>query len=472
MANYDLASIFSDMELDLIASYKKNMARHTAEQVASGFEWKAWQQLKLQDIRNYQKECGEIVNNYSSEISNIINSTIPENFKMGAINADEILKVIKADLISVDDDNFFKLNKSKIDALTNAISNDLKEAQNAVLRMVDDVYRQTIYKAQMFYSSGATSLWQAVDMASKDFLSAGINCIEYKNGARVNIASYAEMALRTSSKKASLVGEGKRQAEYGVYLVQVTQYSSSSPICLPWQGKIYIDDVYAGGKPDGKHTLLSTAVSAGLFHPHCRHTKQPYYDGISELPNPVGNETNNANYKAEQQQRAIERNIRKYKRVAVGCLDPDNENKALLKVNQWQDELKNHLNENPQLRRENAREKVIGYSRNESQKTSNIRTKIKNYNSIIGTTTSNGIEVTETSDHFIEQALNRGLTHKQVSDALTSPLKVSNIKTDKKGKKSQEFIGTDARVQINPDIGNLITTWKTNSKLLSKLKGG
>ncbi len=368
MASYDLASIFSEMELDLIASYKKNMARHTAAQVEKGFEWKAWQQLKLQDIRNYQKECGEIVNSYSSEIADIINSTIPKNFKMGTINADEILKDIKADLISVDDDNFFKLNKSKINALTNAISNDLKDAQNAVLRMVDDIYRQTIYKAQIFYSSGTTSLWQAVDMASKDFLSAGINCIQYKNGARVNVASYAEMALRTSAKKANLVGEGNRQAEYGVYLVQVTQYSSSSPICLPWQGKIYVDDVYAGGKPDGKHTLLSTAISAGLFHPHCRHTKQPYYDGISELPNPVDSETNNANYKSEQQQRAIERNIRKSKRVAAGSLDPDNQNKALLKVNQYQAQLKQHLAENPQLRRENAREKVAGYGKGESQK--------------------------------------------------------------------------------------------------------
>ena len=31
------------------------------------------------------------------------------------------------------------------------------------------------------FNGGASTLWKAVDMATKDFLSAGINCIEYKN---------------------------------------------------------------------------------------------------------------------------------------------------------------------------------------------------------------------------------------------------------------------------------------------------
>ena len=34
-------------------------------------------------------------------------------------------------------------------------------------------------------------------MATEEFLRKGIDCIEYKDGKRVNIASYVQMALRT-----------------------------------------------------------------------------------------------------------------------------------------------------------------------------------------------------------------------------------------------------------------------------------
>ena len=126
--------------------------------------------------------------------------------------------------------------------------------------MTDDVYRQTIFKAQMFYNSGASTLWKAVDMATKDFLSAGINCIEYKNGARVNIASYSEMALRTANKR----------EEWGIHTVKVSSHNSACPMCIQWQGRVYIDDVYGKGTKEesikSKYPLLSEAVKGGMFH--------------------------------------------------------------------------------------------------------------------------------------------------------------------------------------------------------------
>ena len=66
-------------------------------------------------------------------------------------------------------------------------------------------------------AAGAKTLDQAIDMATKEFLDSGIDCIEYKNGRRVNIASYAEMALRTASQRAVLLGEGKKRDEWGIH---------------------------------------------------------------------------------------------------------------------------------------------------------------------------------------------------------------------------------------------------------------
>ncbi|HEZ7987410.1 MAG TPA: phage minor capsid protein [Ruminococcus sp.] len=43
------------------------------------------------------------------------------------------------------------------------------------------------------------TLQQAIDIAVKDFLDKGINCIVYRNGRHVNISDYIRMALRATS---------------------------------------------------------------------------------------------------------------------------------------------------------------------------------------------------------------------------------------------------------------------------------
>ena len=63
-------------------------------------------------------------------------------------------------------------------------------------------------------------------------------------------------------------------------------------------------------------------------------------------------------YEAEQRQRYIERQIRKYKRLAEGSIDEENRKKYNAKVREWQKIMRDFLEENPQLRRSYRREKV------------------------------------------------------------------------------------------------------------------
>ena len=105
-------------------------------------------------------------------------------------------------------------------------------------------------------------------MATKDFLSAGLNCIEYSNGARHTLADYADMAIRTASKRAYLQGEGEMRQQWGMHLVILNKRGDNPcPKCLPFVGKIMIDDVWSGGSSkDGKYPLMSTAIAVGLYH--------------------------------------------------------------------------------------------------------------------------------------------------------------------------------------------------------------
>ncbi|MNW40112.1 Phage minor capsid protein 2 [compost metagenome] len=366
MKKYDIRSIFAQMEVDLIASMKRNLKRHENEEKKEGFEWEQWQRRKLQDLARYKTEAGRIIRNADPAIEATISQKVKGGFRRGASKVMNMLKRLLPSKFNVaapddSDEAFFRLNEKRVNSLVDASKGEMKAARFAMLRQADDVFRQTIFKSQMYLNSGAASLNQAIDMATKDFLDKGFDCIQFANGRRMNVASYAEMALRTSSQRAVFTGEGAKRKELGIHTVIVSTHNNCSSLCLPWQGKVFIDDVYSGGKAsDGPYPLLSTAMKAGLFHHNCRHNMATFIPGKSRLPEPVDDSEALENYEAEQKQRYMERQVRKYKRREAGSVDPNNQTAAAAKVKEWQGKLREHVKVNEHLRRDPSREKILG----------------------------------------------------------------------------------------------------------------
>ena len=375
---YDVVGAFQDIEMELIKSMKRTMKRHIGEEFQEDINWSQWQAEMLNGLAQYKAENSDKLQGYYSTINDEIEEAIRLAYQTGESEQEiEILKAIqegfKADKTGIGTNamqgSFFKVNKDKLNALIKATTEDMSKAENAILRMTDDVYRQTIFKAQMFYNSGASTLWKAVDMATKDFLSAGINCIQYKNGARVNIASYSEMAIRTANKRANLMGSANKRMEYGVHTVKITSHNSACPMCIQWQGKVYYDDVYGEVTPAerrglGDYPLLSEAVKGGMFHPNCKNGCSTYYEGINQPPKePTKEEVEEMTrrYNLEQRQRECERNIRKYKRLENGSIDADNIAKYAEKRRQWTNEYNRLISDNADvLRAEPARLRLYG----------------------------------------------------------------------------------------------------------------
>lgn len=267
---------------------------------------------------------------------------------------------------------FFGVNRRRMDALLTDTQQLEQTASSAALRMMDDVYRQTLHKAELAMAAGATTLPKAIDMAVADFLRAGITCIEYKDGRRVNIADYAEMALRTAATRAKLQGDAAARTARGIDTVLVSAYGQCSETCLPWQGRVYIDDVFGtfsgdrsgdrGHSVNGNwYPLLSVAVRHGLFHPNCRHTLSTWYEGISTMPKPLDAAVVRRNAKLEQQQRALERKLRQAKRLEAGCTDPENVKRYAQQRRDAQKALREFVNAHPDvLRRDAWKEKTYG----------------------------------------------------------------------------------------------------------------
>ena len=257
---------------------------------------------------------------------------------------------------------FFRLNDRKLEALIKATTNDMQQAETAVLRMANDQYRKAIFNAQVYANSGAGTYEKAVDMATKDILTRGLNCVEYANGARHTLADYADMAIRTASKRAYLQGEGEKRQEWGITTVIIAKRGNPCPKCLPFVGKVLIDDVWSGGKKsDGPYPLMSKAIASGLYHPRCKDSHTTYFPGISTADDTwtekeleaVG-QTN----KQEAGQQYVKRQAEKYGRLAEYSLSPENQKQYKQKSEKWEreagkrytvsDEIKVHRDDTPE----------------------------------------------------------------------------------------------------------------------------
>ena len=253
--------------------------------------------------------------------------------------------------------SFFNLNDDKLNALINESKINILKPMYSILRYQDDIYRQILFKTQVMFNMGNITLKQAIDIAAKDFLAAGITNIEYKNGAKIHIADYVAMALRTANHRAFLMGEGKKRQELGVSTVIVSNHLTSCPLCGKWENKVLIDDVYSGGKKeDGNYPLVSEAIEKGLLHPNCRHNLNTFFEGISKIPS--GEKKNFKSYELTQEQRKLERDIRKQKRKVLGTVDYNNLQREKLKLKELENNLKQFHKNNPITRRNYMNEKI------------------------------------------------------------------------------------------------------------------
>lgn len=338
MDDYKIKELYEQMELEIIASMKRNLSRHLKEENKVGFTFTQWQAIKLKELLKYQKENKIIRNKYLKNFNKKIGEHLLKEFKQGYGKEIKLYNYLNENKLN---SSFFKINDKKVKQLIKVVNNDLNEANKAVLRMVNDEYRQIIHKSAFFVANGVKTEEQAtkeavkeinqkkmtieaIDKASESFLRGGINCVEYKNGRRVNIASYAQMAVRTASQRAQLMGEGEFRKQINNPLVIVSKHNTTCKLCEPWQGKVLIDDVYSGGtKEDGNYPLLSEAMEKGLFHPNCRHGLPSFYPELEDFNHYI-DEHNHEENEINLEEQYINRQIKSFERLEKGSLLPLN----------------------------------------------------------------------------------------------------------------------------------------------------
>lgn len=348
MSDYNIREAFEKIEDELINSMMRNFSRHRAEETKEGYNWTQWQAEQLKSLEEYRKhnakKFGKRFKTINGKVEEMIRTAKADG---NASQEAEILEAVKDGFKAPKKPSahstaeFFKVNDRKLDALIKSTTDDLKRAETAVLRMSNDKYRKAIFNAQVAMNTGAVTYEKAVDMACKDMLNAGLNCVEYKNGARHTLSDYADMAVKTANKRAYLRGEGEKRAEWGVSLVVVNSRQGGCPDCAKYIGKVFIDDVYSNGKKsDGNYPLLSTAIKNGLFHPRCKDSTSTYYPELDDLDAPLSEDEIkelDRQRGIEEKQQYAQRQAERFDRRAEYSLDEDNKRIAQTRADEWHD---------------------------------------------------------------------------------------------------------------------------------------
>lgn len=187
-----------------------------------------------------------------------------------------------------------------------------------------EAYQRSLDLALLKVSTGTYSYRQACDDVIKEFTRSGLRTVDYASGRTYQVDTAVRMIVRTSTAQlAGKITEANCKST-GQDLVIISQHLGSRDTHVYFQNKVYSMSGKSKKYPD-IHAPLGEGCAygrpEGLQGPNCTHMFYPFWEGISEIPEPL-KEPDPVEYKgrtytryeATQQMRAMEREIRALKR--------------------------------------------------------------------------------------------------------------------------------------------------------------
>ena len=189
--------------------------------------------------------------------------------------------------------------------------------QNAFIEATDLAYQQVV--------TGAFDYNTAIRNAVYSVADDGLSVIYYPSGRHDKLDVAVRRAVLTGVNQTAAQISEARMNDFGVDLVQTSAHIGARPTHEIWQGKIFSRSGTHPKYPDFvKETGYGTVT--GLCGINCRHSYYPFFEGLSKNAYPdleaykgepvQYNGRELSQYEATQQQRAIEREVRRAKRRA------------------------------------------------------------------------------------------------------------------------------------------------------------
>lgn len=238
-------------------------------------------------------------------------------------------------------------------------------------------FERALDRAWLQLQSGAFSQEEAIHGAVKDLAEKGIESIAYPSGRVDHMDVAVRRAAVTGANQSALRLQEALADELSCDLVETTAHAGARPEHTVWQGKVFSRSGTHPRYPDFRSST-GYGMGSGLGGWNCRHSFFPFFEGVSDpaytqseldemnAQKYTYNGENLTEYEAAQKQRAIERNIRRWKReykaMEAAGLDTS---EAAAKLSRWQEKQKDFLTQTG-LKRQTERERVEGFGRREA----------------------------------------------------------------------------------------------------------
>lgn len=266
--------------------------------------------------------------------------------------------------------------------------------------------------------TGQDSRQAAMRQCIKEMSDKGIPAFVDKSGREWSPEAYINMDIRTTSSNVAHQSQFDRMNDYGIDLIQTSSHAGARPKCAKDQGKIFNRNGSGGETTDLHGNKIryyawkdsSYGEPDGILGINCGHHIYPFVPGVSiQRYFPYDEEENDKLYKQIQQQRELERRVRKSKRecMALDTLgDTEGLEKASVTLKQRQQALKQYCADNG-LSYKADRTAVVGYNKSLSAKVNAVN-KAKDVDKsgesgIIKTTKNSRNNAVPSAEHYFEK---------------------------------------------------------------------
>lgn len=319
---------------DIYGDATARMLELVAKRMARGIDDPGWAEAKLLDLIGLRADAQAVVADLATTGPPAVRKAIEDAAEAGRTGAARQLGISLSPSINTD----------AVDALATETVARLRPMGDGILRGVNDIYRQVVAEVSApGVVTGTETRIQATQRALNRWADHGITGFVDKAGRNWEIETYAEMATRTASGRAMIDARTETYLADGRSFVIVSNSPQECGLCRPFEGKgLSLDGTGVGTKVGGIPIVatLRQARHEGLMHPHCRHDLRPIIPGLTR---PFTGTEDPAGDAARQEQRRLERQVRKWRKRQAVALDSGASKDARRRAMDAQRRLNDHI---------------------------------------------------------------------------------------------------------------------------------
>lgn len=353
--SHPVIELYAHLETEIINAMVKRLKTESDDEIMKD-NVLHWQIEKLRQLNDLNKDVISMLHLMSGKTVNalteLVHKATAHSIKPMETWLSELAKdghIDKAPPLEQDDRIFRTLK-----AFQNTAKSDMNLVNANILKNVPQVYRDIISKTVASVMVGH-SFQKALTSTAQKWADQGIPALIDRAGRHWSIEGYIPLVVKSTANNVANQAQFDRMDSYNLDLIEISSHLAARPLCAPYQGQIFSRN---GGSRDYP-PLSSTSYgkAAGLFGCNCRHFSVPYIPNVSvQRFRPYPAAENAQAYQVQQQQRSIEREIRKAKRklnVAQNLGDKQQIDIATQKVREKHAKMRTFIQDNNVTRRRN-----------------------------------------------------------------------------------------------------------------------